>query len=77
MNGIIKTNGKPTAATIGGVRVFTYSGALEAFRKFARRAQDWETYGAEGIYALIDENAKMQKLGFSPEELEEVENEES
>ena len=73
MEGIIKTNGKPTAATIGGVRVFTYSGALEAFRRFARMAQDWEKYGAEGIYALYDENQKMQKLGFSPEELYEIE----
>lgn len=69
----IRINGKPIAATIGGVRVFTYSGALEAFRRFARMAQGWEKYGAEGIYALSDENLKMQKLGFSPQELEEIE----
>ncbi len=74
MTGIIKVNGKDTTVKIGGVEVFTYEGAKEAYKKFASLAQDFEKYGAEGQYALSDEFLKMQELGFSPEEIEELEN---
>lgn len=42
---------------------------------FAARALNWDKYGAEGIYALADERWKMLDLGFSTEELDELENE--
>lgn len=73
MTGIIKINGKNTSVKIGGVTVFTYEGAKEAYKNFAKLAQDFEKYGAEGLYALSDEFLKMQKLGFDPEEIEQLE----
>ncbi len=73
MTGTIKINGKNTSVRIGGIVVFTYEGAKEAYKKFAALAQDFKKYGAEGQYALSDEFLKMQKLGFSPEEIEELE----
>lgn len=73
MTGTIKINGKNMAVQIGGITVFTYEGAKQAYKQFAALAQDWDRYGAEGQYALSDEFRKMQKLGFDPEELEQLE----
>lgn len=73
MTGSIKINGKNTAVKIGGIVVFTYEGAKEAYKNFAKMAQDFERYGTEGQYALSDEFLKMQKLGFTPSEIEELE----
>lgn len=73
MTGAIKINGKYTSVQIGGITVFTYEGAREAYKSFARLAQDFETYGAEGMYALSDESLKMQKLGFDPDEIDQLE----
>lgn len=73
MTGTIKINGKNTAVKIGGIEVFTYEGATEAYKSFARLAQDFEKYGAEGMYALSDEFLKMQSLGFDPDEIEQLE----
>lgn len=73
MTGTIKINGRNQAVKIGGITVFTYEGAKEAYRNFACQSQDFEKYGAEGMYALSDEFLKMQKLGFSPDEIESLE----
>ncbi len=73
LTGEIEINGKSTEVKIGGIVVFTYEGAADAYKRFAALAQDFEKYGAEGQYALSDEFLKMQKLGFSPEEIEELE----
>lgn len=73
MTGAIKINGKDQAVKIGGITVFTYEGAKEAYKNFAKLAQDFEKYGAEGLYTLSDEFLKMQKLGFDPNEIEQLE----
>lgn len=70
MTGALKDN---KSAVIGGITVFTYEGAREAYKKFVRRASDWETYGAEGTYAISNEMLKMFDLGFTPSECEELE----
>ena len=75
MKGTIEINEKRKSVNIGGITVFTYEGAKKAFETFAARALNWDKYGAEGIYALADERWKMLDLGFSPEELDELENE--
>lgn len=73
MTGAIKINGKNTSVRIGGITVFTYEGAKDAYRSFAKLAQDFEKYGAEGMYALSEEFLKMQSLGFEPDEIEQLE----
>ncbi len=70
MTGAFKNN---KSYTIGGIVVFTYEGAKEAYKNFVRRASDWEAYGEAGMYAAYDEMQKMLQLGFSPAECEELE----
>lgn len=70
MTGAFENN---KSARIGGVIVFTYEGARNAYKNFVRRASDWEKYGADGLYAISDEMLKMFDLGFSPDECERLE----
>lgn len=70
MIGAIKVNGK-YGAMVGNLQVFTREGAVNAYKVFVRLF--CEDVCMESSSVLSDVERDMQKLGFSPEELEELE----
>lgn len=62
------------AHKIGSITVFTYEGAIGAYRLFASRCYAEATMEASAI--LTDVMQQMMTLGFSPNYLEQIEIEE-
>ena len=59
---------------IGSLPVFTYEGAIDAFRTFAKRC--YTNLTMESSFVLTDVADQMLALGFAPDFLENIENEE-
>lgn len=70
MTGIIKIDGK-AGVKIGNLQVFTYEGAIDAYRKFCQLFNASMTMEASSI--LSDASLDMNRLGFSWEEIEQIE----
>lgn len=68
---VIRENGNPTSKKIGGVTVFTYQGAIDAFKKFSRCV--YNDLSFETSVALSNESEKMHELGFTWEQIEKLE----
>lgn len=67
---LIKINGK-YGATVGNLRVFTVTGAVEAYKLFCRRC--YENLTMEAAAVLADVGDDMHRLGFTWEEIENME----
>lgn len=68
----IYINGK-AGAKVGNLQVFTTEGAINAYKIFARLFQ--RDMSMEASVVLSDASDDMRRLGFSSDELEEIENE--
>lgn len=67
---MIKLNGK-YGAKVGNIQVFTREGAINAYKTFVKVC--YKDISLESCAVLADVEADMRKLGFTPEELEEIE----
>lgn len=67
---MIKMNGK-YGAKVGNIQVFTREGAINAYKTFVKVC--YKDLSLESSSVLTDVEADMRKLGFTPEELEEIE----
>lgn len=67
---LIKKFGK-YGAKVGNIQVFTYERAVEVFKMFAARC--YENLTMESSAALSEVSLDMHNLGFSWDELEEME----
>lgn len=70
MTGAIEINGT-YGTKVGNLQVFTYEGAVRAYKIFCELFNRDMTMEASSV--LSDASLDMYKLGFSPEELEEIE----
>ena len=70
MASTIKINGK-YGTKIGNIQVFTKERAIEVFKIFAKRC--YENLTLESSVVLSDVADDMHRIGFSYEELEEIE----
>ena len=70
MTGAIKINGK-YGAKVGNLHVFTYEGAVNAYKIFCELFNRDMTMEASVIQSEAAED--MHKLGFSWEEIEKIE----
>lgn len=70
MTGTITVNGT-TGARVGNTPVFTYEQAREVFEMLARRAYSY--MAKEHLKEMYNIKMDMNRLGFSCEELDEIE----
>lgn len=70
MTGAIKINGT-YGAKVGNLQVFTYEGAVRAYKIFCNLFNRDMTMEASAVQS--DAALDMHKLGFSWEEIEEIE----
>lgn len=70
MTGLIKINGA-YGAKVGNLQVFTYDGAIRAYKIFYEIFNRDMTSEASAVCSLAAED--MHKLGFAWEEIEEIE----
>ena len=70
MTGAIKINGK-LGAKVGNLQVFTYEGAVNAYKIFCELFNKNMTIEASAVQSNAAED--MHRLGFSWEEIEAIE----